>query len=184
MTGTHTQQEIEIELLKTAFKGNESLLQLVRSIFFGMELSEVEKKIIKTAFANPQLREAIRKRTYPILSKDTPVGTEDYFWSGIESQIFGRDKDTIYQIVKAKSETLKMFQRAFALLDDPFGEPLVFDYDPTLVINDPLQIGLLARNLYYKAMSVALATIKVIVEQKENETPQETAKRLNKDSSK
>lgn len=179
-----TQQEQDVDLLKLSFKDNEPLLKLIRSLFFGFELSDAEKKIIKTSFANPQLREAIRKKTYPLIDKDVPIGHEADFWSGMENQIFSHPQDAIYQAVKSKQMVLDMFTQAFNLLADPFGKPMDFSYTSDSLVMDPLQTKLLARNLYFKTITVALATIKIIAQQKEGETPQEVAKRLNQDSMK
>lgn len=178
-----TQAEKEIDLLKTVFKDNEPLLKLVRSLFFGFDLSDAEKNMIKTSFANPELREAFRKKTYPLIDKDVPIGHEADFWGGMENQIFGRDQHAIRQAVESKQRVLDMFIKAFNSLENPFGDRVDFGYSTESLMMDPLQIKLLARNLYFKTITTALMMIKTICDQEE-ETPAQKTKRLAKDSMK
>ncbi len=181
MTGK-TNTEKDNELLRLVFKDNEALLKLVRSLFFGLPLTDGEKELIKTSFANKDVREAMRNKVHGDITRDVPIGAEGDFWSGIESQIFGRDMYTVRQAVESKEKVLQMFNQAFDLLANPHNVSMDLSYDP--ITTDPLQIKLLARTLYWKAMTVALATYKVIAEQKDGENVQETAKRMQKDSMK
>lgn len=182
-TEIKTPYQSEVEVLKSAFKDNEPLLKLMRSLFFGFSLSKAEKETIKKSFANIQLRDAVRKKIYPIMDKDTPIGFEGDFWAGSEKQIQGQHQDSIFQTVMAKKSVLEMFTQALALLEDPYGKQIDFSYEPDNKL-DPLQVKLLARSLYYQTIISALTMIKVTVQMKENETPQEAAKRIQADSMK
>lgn len=175
--------EQEAELLRISFKDNESLLKLVRALFFGFELSPDEKMLIKSSFANEQLREALKKKIFPVLSKDSPIGQITDAWMGIESNVFGQAKDTIYQAVHSKQRVLEMLDKAMLLLENPDGEQMDLKYNPKLQSLDDLQITLLARNFYMKTVETALHFINQFANQvvvKPEEVKERRAKNSNK----
>lgn len=169
-------------LIKQVFSKNPDLLKVLQALFLGFELTAEEKEMVKTTFANDELFEAVRRRFAPRLERDTMVGQQSDEWAGLEEQIYGAYEGQIYQAVHYKKEAIKMAKQAMALLKDPDGPKIDISYDPDVVLNDPLQIKLLARNMYIKMIQNQLSTIWVIAEQKENENPQQTAERILKDS--
>lgn len=175
--------EKEVSLLKAVFKDNDGLLLTMRSLFFGFQVSPSDKKNIKETFKGTDIREAVRKKIYPMLSNDVPIGQVADYWMGMESQIFGQSKDTIYQAVSSKEKVLEMLQDAMALLVDPEGKPVDISYHSNLHM-DPGQIGLLARTLYIKTIETGLMMIKVVSGQAEGETMEEVKKRFFQNSAK
>jgi len=171
----------EITLLKATFAENEQLLKTLRHLWFGVELKEDEKKTIKEIFANKELVEAIRHKVYGLNNFDTPIGQLSDFWVGVEKQIFGANRDTIYQAVQSKLMVLDMFTKAFNLLSDPDGQKVDVSFKPSMV--DDLQVGLIARNLYMQAIETSLISILTIAGKKD-ETLEQTLKRLKQDSNK
>lgn len=172
----------EIDLIKAVFAENDFLLKAIRKLFFGAELTPEEKETIKTTFSNKEVIEVLRRKTYGLNNLDTPVGQLSDFWLGVEQQIFGASRDTIFQAVESKNMVLAMFTKAFKLLEDPDGEKV--DVSITVsILQDPLQVGLIARNLYMKAVETSLMTVQTIAGMK-GETLEETLKRLQKDSAK
>jgi hypothetical protein len=171
-------------LIKQVFSKNPELIKTMQALFLGFELTDEEKQMIKTTFANEELYEAIRRRIAPRLERDTMVGQQSDEWAGLEEQIYGAHENQIYQAVQYKKEAIKMAKQAMALLKDPDGQKIDIDYTPDLIVNDPLQIKLLARNMYIKMVQNQLSTIWIIAEQKENENPQQTAERILRDSAK
>lgn len=171
-------------LIKQVFSKNPELIKTMQALFLGFDLTEEEKKTIKSTFADEELYEAIRKRIAPRLERDTMVGQQSDEWAGLEEQIYGAQEGQIYQAVHYKKEAIKMAKQAMALLKNPDGEKIDISYDPDLSLNDPHQIKLLARNMYIKMIQNQLSTIWVIAEQKENENPQQTAERILRDSAK
>lgn len=152
-----TLSEKEQELLKTVFKDNEYLLKLMRSLFFGFDLTDKEKGIIQTTFKNVDVREAVRKKIYPILSNEPPIGQIADFWLGTETQIFGASRDTIYQAIQSKLLVKDLFEKGLALLTDPNGERVSLEIGD--ISTDILQTKLLARNLYLKTIETGLQMI-------------------------
>ena len=171
-------------IIKQVFGKHPELIQLMQALFLGFELSAEEKSLIKSAFENDELFEAVRGRISPRLEKGVMVGKQSDEWAGLEEQIFGAHPDKIYQAVYYKKEAIAMANKAMALLKNPDGERVSIDFDPDLNANDPLQIKLLARNMYIKMIQNQLSTLWIISEQKEGENPQTTAGRILKDSAK
>lgn len=171
----------EIDLLKRTFKGNEELLKKMRALFFGFYLSEEDKKLIRDTFASEELKVVVRKSIFPILNPDVPIGQVADFWLGTEQNVFGMMKDTIYQAVHSKQQVLDMLKKAMSLLENPDGEKVNVDFNPTMYLADDLQVNLLARNLYIRTIETGLNVIKTVSESKE-ETPAQKEKRLKADS--
>jgi hypothetical protein len=172
----------EISIIKAHFSENEELLIAIRKLFFGIDITGQEKESIKSTFSNPETVEVFRKKVYGLNNYDTPVGQLSDFWLGAETQVFGASRDTIYQAVESKKLVLDMFTKAFNLLANPDGEKVEIATFMSLSA-DPLQVGLIARNLYMKAIETSLLTLKSIAGQK-TETLEQTVKRLQKDSAK
>jgi hypothetical protein len=153
----------EVELIKATFKGNEPLLQAVRALFFGLPLSDTEKQLIKSTFASTELTEMMRRKLCPALDRRSPIGQVQDVWLGVEQMVFGQNRDTIVQSVQYKDRAVKMIEYAIGLLADPDGKAPDLTFAD--VVEDPLQIGLLARNQYIRHIEQQLVFIKVIAEQ-------------------
>ncbi len=149
---------------------------------FGQEMSDQEKAVIKETFSNKELVEAVRHKTYGTNNFNTPIGQLSDFWIGVESQIFGASRDTIYQSIESKKLVFKMFTTAFNLLENPDGEKV--DISSDLDLNaDPLGVKMIARNLFMKAIDGSLMSL-LQIGGKSGETIEETVKRLQRDSAK
>jgi len=172
----------DLEIIKATFSENEVLLQSIRKLFFGAEITPDEKANIVHTFSNPEVVEVFRRKVYGLNNLNTPIGQLSDFWLGAESQIFGASRDTIYQAVNSKQLVLEMFTKAFNLLTNPDGEKVDVTINPSLE-TDPLGIKIIARNLYMKAIETGLSAMQTIAGKKD-ETLEQTLKRLQSDSTK
>lgn len=172
----------EIDLIKSTFAENDVLLIAVRKLFFGQDISEDEKKMIKASFASEEVVNALRRKVYGLNSFETPIGQLSDFWLGVESQIFGASRDTVYQAIMSKQIVLEMFTKAFNLLTNPDGEKVSVEITP-MIEADQLGVKLIARNLYMKAVETGLLGVKTIAGMK-TESTEDAVKRLSKDSAK
>jgi len=172
----------DIDLIKATFAENDALLVMVRKLFFGYDLTEDEKKAVKSTFSNPEVVEVFRRKVYSVGNVQTEIGHINDFWFGAEEQIFGAGRDTIYQAIASKELVLSMFTKAFNLLTNLDGEKVDTSFNPVIEA-DPLGIKLIARNLYMKAVETGLHSMKVIAGMK-TETVEQAVKRLSQDSSK
>lgn len=174
--------DVELNLIKATFSENEELLKTMRKLMYGQEISETEKAVIRETFANKELVEAVRHKTYGTNNFNTPIGQLSDFWIGVESQIFGSSRDTIYQAIESKKIVFDMFTKAFNLLSNPDGEKV--DISSEIDLNaDPLGVKMIARNLFMKAIDGSLMSL-LQIGGKKGETIEETLKRLQKDSAK
>ena len=174
--------ESEIAFLKSTFAENEYLLKAIRSLFLGFPITDGDAKLIVTTFANKDLKLALRKKMYPEVSPLDEIGETADFWFGTETEIIGKDADTIKQIVASKQLVLEHFETAFKLFDNPAGPKVDLSFDVTGK-TDKLQVKLLARNKYIRSVETALTIIKVIAGKKE-ESAEEAKRRLERDSAK
>lgn len=178
--------EQQVNLIKATFKDNEYLLKAMRNLFFGFPVSEEEKTLIKGTFSgNTELKEVVRKKIYPVFSDtiDLAVGNMADYWLDVEKDILGAFPDAINQRVSSKQQVSEMLAQAITLLENPDGTKVDLSYNPKLLMNDPLQINLLARSLYIRTIGQGLTLIKMIADMKE-ETVEEKKKRIQADSSK
>jgi|SRR5690349_2674814 len=173
--------EKEVALLKMIFKDNESLIKIIRNLFFGFEISKQEKDLIISTFKNDEVKNLFRKKIYPKISSDQSIFSMSDFWYGSESQIFGASRDVIQQVIKSKKRVKEMLDIAMNLLDNPDGIKNSIEYDPDNDPTDVLQVGLIARNLYINTIYQGLNWIWVISNQ-DKEKPQERKKRQALDS--
>lgn len=172
----------ETETLKKAFAENDALLVSIKALLFGFPIKKSEADVIETTFRDKNVREAFRRKLYFKLSPTTPIGQGADYWYGTDTEIIGKDPETIKQIVNSKQSVLVMLEYAMKLLENPnLPKKITLEFAPTG--DDPFQIELLARNKYINTVNTALVIIKTVSGMK-NETVEETKRRLLTDSSK
>src|ERR1700751_2111508 len=92
----------EIAILKSTFassNGDFPLLRAIRSLFLGFPISTSEALLVKSTFKDPKVRLAFRKKIYPILDVDVPIGEESDYWFGTETEIIDNNPHSIDQIL-------------------------------------------------------------------------------------
>ncbi len=132
-------------------------------------------------FKDEKVREAFRKKLYPIISPDASIGEVADYWMSTDTEIIDKMPETIKQVVGSKQRCQNMLIQAMGLLHNPYGA--IVDMTMDTIENDPLQISLLARNKYIRSVETALTFIKVIAGQKA-ENVEQAKKRLMSDSAK
>lgn len=175
----------EVELLRGAFEGNEELLKNIRLLAYGLPLSESDKKTIWNTFSDGLLKRAFRRKIYPIFEEDMPdisVNSLADFWYGIENNVNGKDRDTIYQNIESKEIVKNMFGKMMNILVGLDDKPIDLSYVGSPV-SDPLGIQLIARNLYIRSINEGINVIKMIVD-KSKETSTIIKKKQAQNSSK
>lgn len=155
-----TQNEVDLDVLKKHFADNDRLLQLIRAVFFGFDMSKSEKKEVETAFSDASLVEAFRRKLYPQLSKDAPIETINDFWLEVERSVLGATPDHIRQHIEYKELLWEMLEQGMKRVQDTSLEPV--DISVYGIGADPLQVKLIARNVYLRAVANALVQIKVV----------------------
>lgn len=178
------QQERDVELIKQTFKDKDaSLLKKVRALFFGLELLPDEIEHIKSVFADKDLVAMMWRRFIPDIkdSRELPLGQVQDVWLGAEQMIFAAPLLQIEQGVKYKDRAIEMTKHALTLLQNPGA--LKVNYDLESYEKDPLQISLLARNMFIRHIDQQLLLL-YVVGTKEEETEKESKERRLRNSTK
>ena len=175
--------EKQKDILKKAFKGHDTLLRAVLCMMLGVDVPQDQKDAVHALFSDVELRKAFKDRFLPEITYDTSIGAIPDVWAGAEEMVFGKDENTVKQALDYKQRSIELTKKALKLLESPDAEKInIMNYNPDLVVDDPLGVELLTRNQYIKHVVSTISFIMVIAEQKDNETPQQTASRIQKDS--
>lgn len=153
----------EVAIIRKAFKGNERILKSIRAIMLGLSPTPAERAEVAALFSDEELVAVVSNRFYPIMSKDSPIGQVNDTWLGVESMVFGANKETIYQAMQYKDKALAMTRDALIALKDPTAPcpDVRFTINPT----DEYAVALLARNQYVRHVEQQLLFLWVIAEQ-------------------
>lgn len=171
----------EVAIIQSVF--TEETLQSMRALIFGLPVTAVEKTHIKGIFSDPLVGQLIKKRFYPELEKDTPIGQVQDIWLGVEQMINAQHPDAIKQAIGYKDLALGYTKHALQLLQNPEAVvPISMDYTPKSYPDDTLGIVLMARNMFIRHVEQQLLFLWLIVQQR-TEKPEETAKKKVKNSS-
>ena len=173
--------DAEVEIIRRTFLDNEALLKNIRALFFGMDVADADKEIIKTTFQSPELMAIMWKKFCPSLDRNISIGQVQDVWMDVEKMVFGMSRDTIEQAVKYKERAIEMTKKALGLLVDPSGAGVDLSY--SVNDEDPLQIALLARNQFIRHIETQLLFLKTIAELPVI-TPEDVAKKAALDSTK
>jgi hypothetical protein len=185
-TAAKKEKTQEQTIIEQYFKGNEGLLKMMRRLFYGLAVTDAERKIIKDTFKDPVLFKIISNRFLPdyrTIDDDVPIGGSSDVWLGVEEMCFGKHEDTIKQAIEYKYLSIKMTQQALALLQNPNGKQINLEYIPSMYPNDPQAINLLGRNIYMRHIDKQL-TFLYVVANADNINIEDVKKRLEMNSSK
>lgn len=173
----------DVELIKKSFKEKEALLISVRALMYGIKLLPDEKAHIKSVFADPELRELMQRRFLPDISasREQPLGQIQDIWLNAEQMVFGASRDQIEQATKYKMKAAEFTRHALVLLENPEGTAV--PYGVSSFEEDPLQINLMARNMFLRHVDQQLLMLNLIANQKV-ETKKEEEERNVRNSSK
>lgn len=174
--------EKENQLIQQVFGDNEGTLKTIRALFLGLQVNEEEQKAIKSLFTDAHLRAMMKRKFLPELDRDTPIGTVQDIWLGIETDIFGQPQNTIFQSIQYKDLSIGYTRMALALLENPNGPQPDISYDAKASDPSGLGIKLLARNMFIRHVEKQLLAIWIIANHKTAD-PKDVAERLGKDSS-
>lgn len=167
--------EREKELIINTFKDNEELLKSLRAFLLGIA-DDNDRAIVLSL--SPEIKEVIKDRFYPKMDKESPIGIISDPWLGIEDEIKGQSKDSIYQSVASWDMAIKRVLESLDMLDGKGGK---IDLSVNIMGVDDYQVNLLARNKYIRLVNSQIFVLNTIANMKQ-ETPVQTAKRLAKDS--
>lgn len=173
--------DVEFELLKSTFAEREELLKTIRNLFFGLPLTEDEKRQIREVFSSEALRKLMRKQFLPELQNDLPIGQAIDLWMTIDLK--DKDDDERMRIIESRRILIEMIEKSLKLLENPEGELVDLTAWERIPRLEWFTSNLIARNTFISHTDQQLAVIRTLSGQK-LETVEETKKRLLQDSSK
>lgn len=177
--------EREVEVIRHSF--TEPVLKAVRNLFFGLEVTDDQKALVRTTFADPEAYAIMRRKLYPEIDPATPLGQTSDVWLGVEKMVFGYDRDTIAQAIGYKERALDMTAKALELLKNPNAPRASMVYTPPQVTpdgqlaTDPLAIELMARNQFVRHIESQLTILMVVASQAPKDQTPKVAGKVEKD---
>lgn len=176
----------EIALIKNVFSENEDLLFAIRKVFLQVELDEAEIKLIRDL--SPEAKAFISKKFYPEVNPDVPLGFISHMISGLFVDIRGITVKDARQFIEAKKIQMDYIKQQLQIIEDIdalSGQTISLEGLKSLDNKNDEQayIDVIAWNNLIGYIDQNLIQIKGMAEVK-NETPEEMAKRLRKDSTK
>lgn len=174
----------ELEILKSTFSEREEFLKTIRNLFFGLPVSDDEKKQIRETFSGEKLRKIMRKQFLPEIQPDLPIGQCIDLWMTIDLK--DKSPGDAYTILTARSLLIPMIDKSLELLSNPELLPVDLGINPSKwvwSISPSPEVSIIARNQFISHIDQQLATIRILAGMK-TETVEETKKRLLQDSTK
>ncbi len=166
--------EKDQEVLRKTFFDNEGLLRAMSKVMFGVALSEPEKGMLRTTFADDEVFYVVKRRFLPSLDDPMSLAQAKDAWSGIELDIAGKPRDVVEQLVGYKARLIAMTEQAVVLLRNPEDPAVDLSVDARL-INDPLGTKVLARAQYIVNVNQQISFLWIAGNQKKEEAPASTA---------
>lgn len=182
MSKENSVNDADNSLLQSLFNNNETVLRLIRTCLYGLKLSSEEKETIRGLFANRELLRIFTRRFIPSYDdSNVPIGQTLDLWAGVD--IKSQNKETAKQLIIARQRLINLTKQGLERLVNPDLDGSSLQYNPDVTPDDELFTGFISRNSYLHHVETQLQLIKLIADQKV-ETPEETKKRMKKDSNK
>lgn len=179
-----TIQEQENELIKQYFKDNNALIKSLRSLFFGLPVTDEEKSVIKEIFKSEELKTAFRKNFYSKFGDEVVIEKIGDFWAGLDiNNIIGSNPQEIKQVMDSRQLAYVWLEKSMELLNNPDGEKVDLSWDASSLEDDPYAIKFLARSKFMNTIASGLNIINILANTKAK-TQEEVLASLKKNSSK
>lgn len=177
-------QEQENELIKSYFKDNTDLLLSIRSLFFGLPVTESDKGLIKQIFEDEKFRVVFRKNFYSKFGDTVGIEKIGDFWAGLDiNNIIGSSSIEIEQVIKSRQLALDMLEKAMKLLENPEGDKVNLEFNIDSLDEDPFAIKFLARSKFMATIASGLNIVNILANTKAK-TQNEVLDAMKKNSSK
>jgi len=171
----------ELSLFKNTFAENDDLLILLRKVMLQAELTEAEDIMAKNVFGKPNVAELLRRQFLPEIEPDAPVNQIIDMWVEVYNNNKDRSIADIAVRVEARAMVIEYIHQQLEYIEN--SKESTMSIEAFNVNADNLVVTFLARNDLYKHIESQLMFIKIMAGKKD-ETPDETMKRIKKDSSK
>lgn len=174
----------EMQLIKDVFATNTELLFIIRKVFFQFELSAGEKLLLNAALA-PDVYSLLKKTFLPELDSDSPLFQMSDMRVGLLSELRARDVDQMEPYFEAKKIEIDYISQQLEFMKDGNASQKIKLKDLAEIGNDGYKnyVNLTAWNFLVSYIDTNVQQLKLLAGQ-QNETPEETLKKLQKNSPK
>jgi len=162
------------DAIKAYFQDEWATLQTLRDLFFGFELREVEQRRIKQF--SPELKATLKKMLLPELTKENPIGTSVDLWMTVN--IVEKAPEHQKQAFAAREILIDLQKEGLELLENYTTDKIDLD----ITKGTPIEF-VIARNMYVDHIEQVCIMLNTLAYQKD-ETPEEMAERIRRDSAK
>jgi hypothetical protein len=168
------------KLIRDTFKDSWVTLEIIRNVFFGFQLTEWEKKVVKELSADIKI--LLRKIFLPEITRETPIGQSKDLWFNAGNNIKG-DRIPDMVMKEATAQVIRFVSLSLDRLNNPDLAGVSLEIDTTNLSTDESSYKLIARQNFIVGTEQQLVALNTMAYQKE-ETPVETKARMQKDSTK
>lgn len=172
----------ELGIIKSTFSENPALLLVMRKVFFQAPLTKGDLDVLKAVRENKAVQSVVRKTYLPEVELDAPVGQIIDLWLTVDSKDKSPEESTT--ALKVRARLLELIEAGLKRLETDKTEPTeeIIKWTPDFELDDQkLYVEWTARNGLITHTEFQLSQLSFLAEKK-NETPEETKKRLEKDS--
>lgn len=179
--------EAEIELIKSVFADNEALLYTIRKVLLQFPLTTAEKEMIRLE-VTPQVYDVLKKRIFPDLSPDSPLGQLGDIYQTLTPDLKVRSVEEMALQFEAKQIEIDYLEQQFAALRD-----ISVEIEPKITLDslalirgktpERAFVDTVARNFILGYIDPMLNLIKITAGTK-TETVEEAKTRMTRDSNK
>ena len=177
----------ELSLIKNTFAERDDLLKTIRKKFLGLELSE-QDDINFTKILTDNVKEVLSKTLYPAIDGDAPLHQLASLWMFTVADIKDMTKDKAIIYIKAREVTTNFIEQKLVMMlnnSDYSNLEILFSdlKERANKTDDEYYIGILAYVDIISFIDSQLAQLGLLAGEKD-ETEEEQAKRIAKNSSK
>jgi len=171
----------ELSLIKNTFSGDDACLYAVRKHMLGAELTDGEKEIIKKL--SPETKKLLRKCFMPSIDADSPFFVLSDMALGLKTELDGKSREEGMDIIEVKRLEIEYTKQRLDELDGIFAENPITLHDLADLNHPEVFTRIKARNfLLGQIDTLCVYDLRLLANKKDEETVQQAAERMAKDS--
>lgn len=173
----------ELSLIKNTFGGDDTYLYAVRKHMLGVELSEGEQKIINAL--SDETKALLKKTFMPSIDGDSPFFVLTDMALGLKTELNGKSRQEAEDIIAIKKLEVAYTKSRLDALDGVVTNDIPTLEEMSDLNHEDVFTRISARNfLLGQIDTLCVYDLKLLANKKDNETVQQAAERMAKDSSK
>lgn len=170
----------ELSLIKNTFSGDDVYLYAVRKHMLGAELTEGEKEVI--AKLSPETKALIRKTFMPSIDGDSPFFVLTDMVLGLKTEMAGKSKQEAEELISIKALEMLYTKSRLDALDGIVTPCMTLEEMADLTHEDAFY-RVSARNfLLGQIDTLCVYDLRLLANKKDEESVQQAAERMAKDS--